>query len=131
MKREARILLTKAIDSLIVSIDSFNSPWDRGRIESFLIMMDHSFEMFLKATILHRKGKIRDKGEINTIGFDACIRIGLSSPGVQFLTDEQALTLQALNSLRDAAQHYYLDISEEHLYLHAQSGLTLFRDLLE
>lgn len=131
MKRETRILLTKAIDSLIVSIDSFNSPWDRGRIEAFLIMMDHSFEMLLKAAILHRNGRIREKGEINTIGFDTCIRRGLSSPGIQFLTDEQALTLQALNNLRDAAQHHYLDISEDHLYLHAQSGLTLFRDLLE
>jgi hypothetical protein len=131
MRRETKILLTKAIDSLIVSIDSFNSPWDQGRVEAFLIMLDHSFEMLLKAAILHRNGKIRDKGEIHTIGFDTCIRRGLSAPGLQFLIEEQALTLQAINNLRDAAQHHYLDISEDHLYLHAQSGLTLFRDLLD
>jgi hypothetical protein len=130
MKREPKILLNKALDSLIVSINCFNSPWDRGRIEAFLIMMDHSFEMLLKAAILHRRGKIIDKGAKNTIGFDACVRRALSAPDIQFLNEEQALTLQALNSLRDAAQHHYLEISEEHLYLHAQSGLTLFKDLL-
>ena len=130
MKRETKILLQKALDSLVVSIDSFNSPWEHGRIEAFLILIDHSFEMLLKAGIIHRNGKIREKDAKNTIGFDTCIRRALSSPGIQFLNKEQALTLQALNSLRDAAQHHYLDISEEHLYLHAQSGLTLFRDLL-
>ncbi|MCY3752501.1 MAG: hypothetical protein OXG99_00230, partial [Alphaproteobacteria bacterium] len=29
-----------------------------------------------------------------------------------------------------AAQHYWVDLSEQHLYLHAQAGLTLFRRIL-
>lgn len=37
----------------------------------------------------------------------------------------------ARHTHRDAAQHYVLDISENHLYLHVQSGLTPFRDLLK
>jgi hypothetical protein len=41
------------------------------------------------------------------------------------------LTLQSLNGLRDAAQHYTLEISEQHLYFQAQSGLTLFRDIVK
>ena len=130
MKREAKILLKKAADSLIVSIDSFNCPWDTGRIENFLIMLDHSFEMLLKAAIVHRDGRIKERKGIHTIGFDACIRKALSDAKIKFLKEEQALTLQAVNNLRDAAQHYYLEISEEHLYLHAQSGVTLFRDIL-
>lgn len=119
MKREAKILLAKAISSLIVSIDSFNCPWDTGRVENFLIMLDHAFEMILKAAIIRRNGKIKEKNEKYTLGFYACVRKALSDANVQFLKEEHALTLQAINNLRDAAQHYYLDISEEHLYLHA------------
>ena len=95
------------------------------------MLLDHSFEMFLKAAILHRGGRIRERRtDKNTIGFDTCVRRALSTPEVQFLSDEQALTLQAINGLRDAAQHHLVDISEGHLYLQAQSGVTLFRDLL-
>jgi hypothetical protein len=129
LKKEARLLLGKGINSLILGIEHFNRPSDRGRIESVLIFLDHSFEMLLKASILHRGGKIRERRAKQTIGFDACVRKALSDSNVKFLTPEQALTLQAINSLRDAAQHHLVDLSEQHLYLHAQSGVTLFRDL--
>ena len=46
------------------------------------------------------------------------------------MKEEQVVQLRALNNLRDAAQHYLIDLSEQHLYIHAQAGLTLFRDLL-
>lgn len=131
MKREAKILLGKSLDSLVLSIDRYNCPWDKGRIEAFLIMLDHAFEMLLKASIIHRGGRIRKRREKLTIGFDACVREGLSGSISPFIREEQALTLQTINSLRDAVQHHYLDISEDHLYLHAQSGVTLFRDLLK
>lgn len=94
-----------------------------------MIMLDHAFEMLLKASIIHKGGSIKERNRKYTLGFDACIRKALSDP--KFLEEEQALTLQAVNNLRDAAQHYYLEISEEHLYLHAQGGVTLFRDLLK
>jgi hypothetical protein len=58
------------------------------------------------------------------------VRRSLSTNGVAFISDEQALTLQAINGLRDASQHHLLSISESHLYLQTQSGVTLFRDLL-
>jgi len=131
MKRETRLLRQKAVNSLIISIEQFNRPWDVGRTDSVLLLLDHSFEMLLKASILHRGGRIRDPGEKNTIGFDACIRRALSTGKVQFLSEEQALTLQAINGLRDAAQHHLVDMSEGHLYLQAQSGVTLHRDLLK
>jgi hypothetical protein len=130
MKREPRILLGKSLDSLILSIDRYNCPWDKGRIEAFLIMLDHAFEMLLKASIIQRGGEIRKRHEKMTIGFDACVREALSGTIPPFIKEEQALTLQTINSLRDAVQHHYLDIAEDHLYLHAQSGVTLFRDIL-
>jgi hypothetical protein len=131
MKRESRLLLDKACDSLVLSVEFFNRPHDRGRVSSSLILMDHAFEMLLKAAILHRGGRIREKREKQTIGFDACVRRGLSDAKIKFLSEEQALLLQALNGLRDAAQHHLLDISEPQLYMQAQAGVTLFRDLME
>jgi hypothetical protein len=49
---------------------------------------------------------------------------------LKFLSEEDALLLQANNSLRDAAQHHLLSISEPHLYIQAQAGLSLFKRLL-
>jgi len=131
MKKEPKLLRSKAVNSLITSIEHFNRASDRGRIEAVLILLDHSFEMLLKSAILHRGGKIRAPRAKQTIGFDECVRRCLSDGKIQFLSPEQALTLQAINSLRDAAQHHLLDISEQHLYMHAQSGLTLFRDVFK
>lgn len=86
--------------------------------------------MLLKAAILYRGGLIRENEDANTIGFDACVRRGLSDGNIKFLTETQALELRTINSLRDAAQHHLLTISEEQLYIHAQSGVSLFRELL-
>ena len=105
MKKEVRQLREKAINALVLSIDHFNRPWDRGRVEATLILLDHSFEMLLKAAIRQKGGKIRKPREKQTIGFDACVRKGLTDASLKFLTDEQALTLQTINGQRDAAQH--------------------------
>jgi hypothetical protein len=116
---------------LVLAIELFNRPHDRGRVSGTLIMLDHSFEMFMKAAILHRGGRIREKRAKETIGFDKCVRISLSDGKVKYLNPEQALVLQTINGLRDSAQHHLLDISEGQLYVHVQSGVTLFRDLLK
>lgn len=113
---------------MIISIEIFNRPWDRGRIESFLILFDHSFELLLKAAILHKGGKLTRKGKNETIGFDQCIR---SAIGYNIIEEEQALILQTINGLRDAAQHYILEISEQHLYIQSQAGFTLYCDILK
>lgn len=131
MRRESKLLLDKALDSLILAVEHFNRPWDQGRVSAVLILLDHSFEMLLKSCILHRGGKIRKPTEQQTIGFDQCVRKALSDGSVQFLSKEEALLLQTINGLRDAAQHYLVSLSEQHLYLQAQAGLTLFRDVLE
>jgi hypothetical protein len=131
MKREARLLLDKAIDSLILSVEHFNRADERGRTTTVLILLDHSFEMILKASILNRGGKIRERRARETIGFDACVRRALSDAKIRFLSSEQALTFQTINGLRDAAQHHLIDISEQQLYAHTQSGVTLFADILK
>lgn len=129
MRKEAKHLYQKAIDSLTLSIELFNRPNDCGRIHGVLIFMDHSFEMLLKASIIHKGGKIKEKGAKETIGFGACVRKGFRDNTIKFLSDTDVLTLQTINGLRDAAQHYTLEMSEQYLYFQAQAGLTLFRDI--
>jgi hypothetical protein len=68
MKREARLLRNKATNSLLLAIGHFNRPSDLGRTEAVLIFLDHSFEMLLKACILHKGGRIREKRAKQTIG---------------------------------------------------------------
>jgi len=131
MKKEVKILLDKSIDSLVLSVEHFNRPWDRGREEAVLILLDRSFELLLKSVILHKGGKIRDRGSSETFGFDKCVRKCISEKVVKCLSEEEALTIQIINSLRDAAQHYILDISENQLYMYAQAGITLFNDMLK
>ena len=130
MRKEVKLLLDSGLDSLLLSIEHFNRPWDRGRVVSVLMHLNHGFEMLLKAVILYKGSKIRERGKKETIGFDHCVRKCLSDIQVQCLTKEQALTIQMINSVRDAAEHYLLDITEEQFYIHVQSGVTLYRDIL-
>ena len=129
MKKEVRLLLDKAVDSFVLSIEHFNRPSNQGRTSTVLILLDHAFEMLLKASILHKGGQIRKPRERQTIGFE-CVRAELDGR-VKFLDSDQALTLQMIKSLRDAAQRHLIDVSESQFYMHAQSGVTLFRDILK
>ena len=131
MKREARMLLQRSLDSLVLSIERFNCPWDRGRQEVMLLLLDRAFELLLKAAIIHKGGRIREAREKDSFGHEKCLRLCLSDKKVQCLTNEQALTIQVVNSLRDAAQHYMLQVSEQQLYIYAQAGVTLYSDLLK
>ena len=56
MKNEANLLLGKACDSLVLSVELFNRPSNQGRVNATLIHLDHCFEMFMKAAILARGG---------------------------------------------------------------------------
>ncbi|MGI8961640.1 MAG: DUF3644 domain-containing protein [Bryobacteraceae bacterium] len=131
MKREAKFLVARSIDAMVLAIELFNRPWDRGRTEAVLIHIDHSFELLLKAAIVHRGGSIREKRQTNTIGFDHCVKLGLNEGSVKFLSAPDATLLRTINGLRDAAQHYLVSVSEHYLYMELQSGVTLYRDLLK
>jgi hypothetical protein len=115
VRKEVRTLHAKAADSLVLAVDHFNRVWDRGRTEAVLIMLDRAFELLLKAIIVHRSGKIRAKDSNLTIGFDACLRKCISEEPLRCLSEDEAVTLQNLNSLRDAAQHYFTELSEDML----------------
>lgn len=129
MKREARVLQSKSLDSLVLAIEHFNRPSDRGRTEAVLILLDRAFELLLKSVILHKGGKIREPRAKETIGFDKCVRKCVTEAQCKCLSEEQALTVQVINSLRDAAQHYVLELSEQQLYMYAQAGITMYSEI--
>lgn len=88
MRKESRTLHAKAVDSLVLAVDHFNRAWDRGRTEAVLILLDRSFELLLKAIIVHRAGgsAIREPGkEGMTLGFDPCLRKCLSDAKLKCL----------------------------------------------
>lgn len=115
----------------MLSIEHFNRPWDRGRHEAVLILLDRAFELLLKSIILHKGGKIREPYEKETIGFEKCVRKCISSNDVKCLTEEEGLTIQIINSFRDAAQHDVVVLSEQELYMYSQAGITLYKDLIK
>jgi hypothetical protein len=123
MRKECKTLHAKAVDSLVLAVDHFNRAWDRGRTEAVLILLDRASELLLKAIIVHRAGgnAIREKKkEGMTICFDVCLRKCLSDADLKCLNEDEVV------ALRDAAQHYMVELSEEHLYVYAQAALTLF-----
>jgi len=130
LKKQVKLFFDKSIDSLILSIEHFNRPWDKGRQEAVLILLDRAFELLLKAVILHRGGKIRDPYEKQNISFEKCVRKCISDKKIKCLEKDQALTIQIINSFRDAAQHDIVKLSEQDLYLYSQAGVTLFKDIL-
>jgi hypothetical protein len=131
MKQLVNALFQKSLDSLVLSIEHFNRPWDRGRPEAVLILLDRAFELLLKSIILHRGGKIREPYDKETIGFEKCVRKCITEAEIKCLTEEQGLTIQILNSFRDAAQHDIVELTEQELYLYCQAGVTLYKDLIK
>jgi len=130
MKKGTRFLFDKSLDSLLLAIEHFNRPWDRGRPEAVLILLDRAFELLLKSIILHKGGKIREPGDRETIGHEKCVRKCITDEKVKCLTEVQGLTIQIINSFRDAAQHDIVELSERDLYTYSQAGVTLYRDLI-
>ena len=128
LKKNVAPLLERATESLTLSIELFNRPAETGRSHGVLILLQHSFEMLLKAMILQFTGSIHVKGEKYTYGFDKCLSV--TAEQLKLLTSDEKATLSILDAQRDQAAHYYIDISEDVLYVHAQSGVTLFDILL-
>ena len=128
LRRETRKFKKRAIDSLMLGIELFNRPHDRGRIESVLIMLQHAFEMLLKGAIFQKRGGIYEKGGDISYTFDKCLSISLSD--INIISQDDFHTLSILDCLRDCAMHNLLDVSENVLYLHTQAAVTIFDDIL-
>lgn len=121
-------LLAQAVDSLTIAVDHFNRSSDQGRPATVLMLLDHAWEMLLKAGLLQRGIDIRDAGTGFTLTFETCLNRATTGEE-QFLSGDERLALRVLNALRDQAQHFLVEVTEQTLYAVAQSALTLFAKL--
>lgn len=121
--RDARTLKLKAICSMRAGMNAFNSFDDDGRITSVLLHLQHSCEMLLKAVLLQNRQTVFDRNTGKSIGFEKCLRICVADHG---LTAEEAGIMRAIDSLRDAAQHWYVFVAEDILYMNTRALITAF-----
>ncbi len=126
--RNTTQLKRHAIESLILAIELFNRPHEVSRIEGVVIFLQHAFEMLLKAAIYQDRRTIHEPRSNLTYRFDKCLAIAHSDLAI--LLDDEVLNLTILDGYRDCAMHHFLDMSEECLYVYAQSGVSIFDEIL-
>jgi len=124
------LLLTQSVDSLVLGIEQFNRPQERCRKTSVLLMLDHAFEMLLKAALIQRGVEMRRADNGYSHGMDFCLNKATDDGDVRFLSNDERRMICVLNGLRDQAQHYLVDVSEQMFYLVAQGTVTLFAAVL-
>ena len=127
LRRQAAVLKAKAVASLRQGIQAFNDHQEDGRQTAVLLHFQHAFEMLLKAGLEQRRQRVFDVQERRAITFKKCVNMGCEHLG---LTEDEAGTLKALDSLRDYEQHWLVSVPEGMLYLHCRAGTTLFDELL-
>ncbi|MBF0745451.1 hypothetical protein IR132_08445 [Micrococcus yunnanensis] len=111
---------------------AFNSPDDSGRHTQVLLLMQHSFEMLLKAALAQvgaSRVSIFDRRTGRSIGFEKCIEISRGLDGIR-LTESEVGVLRAIDAMRDDEQHWFNQVSEQILYLQARLAVTAFDDIL-
>jgi hypothetical protein len=127
-RRDTRRFRRRALNSLVLAIEIFNRPYGSGRTEAVLILLQHAFEMFLKAAIYEKRGTIFDSNENISFKFDKCL--GIAKSDLNVIDEDQAQTISILDGLRDCAAHNLIDLTEQALYIHTQAAVTLFEHLL-
>jgi len=121
--RDARTLKSKSIGSLRTAMTAFNSYDDDGRVTMVLMHLQHACEMLLKAVLVQRKAKVFDKDTGRSIGFERCLGVCLAH---HQLTNDEAGIMRAIDAQRDAAQHWFVFVSEDLLYLQTRALITAF-----
>jgi hypothetical protein len=129
VRATAKTLHGKALSSMLTAMTAFNSPHDDGRPTVVLLHLQHAFEMLLKAALVQGGARVFDKKSGRSIGFEAAINQSSQLAGFK-LTHNESGTLRAIDALRDDEQHWFNDVSEGLLYLHAGAAVTLFDELL-
>ncbi len=130
LKQESRVLKRKALASLTWAVEVFNSPHNDGRVTRVLLHLQHAFEMLLKAALVQIGERVFDKETGRSIGFEKCLGLTAANTKIK-LNEAEAGTLRAIDAMRNDEQHWFNQVSEQLLYLHARAGITLFDDLLQ
>lgn len=128
LMRDAKLLKLKAVSSLRRGLAAFNSFDEDGRTTTVLLHLQHCCEMLLKASLVQKRVPIFDKKNATSLGFAKCVNLAQAHCGV---TNEEAGAMRAIDSLRDAEQHWLLVLSEQLLYMHARALVTVIDDVLK
>jgi hypothetical protein len=92
-----------------------------------LLHFQHACEMLLKAALIQKRVNIFD-GSGRTFSLEKCANLAKQQCGV---TEGEAGLMRAIDSLRNAEQHWLLWTDEEVLYLHARGLVTTVDDILK
>ena len=122
--------LDRAVNSVRLAIEHFNRPYEEGRQEAVLHFALHAQEMLMKAVLLQRGKQIQKRRESKNITFGKAMKL-LGREGEKVLSDSEVLSLTALSNMRDAAQHSVVTVSEQTLFLQAQTAVTVFDRVLK
>lgn len=126
--RDARLLKIKALSSLRTGLAAYNSFQEDGRTTIVLLHLQHACEMLLKAALVQKRISIFDKKSATSLGFSKCVNLAQSHCG---LTDQEAGAMRAVDSLRDAEQHWIVVVDEQLLYIHARALVTVIDEILK
>lgn len=128
MRRQAAMYLESSIESLTLAIELFNRPSPVARDHAVPMLLGHAFEMLLKSIIFQARGTVRDKGDELTHSLGRCI--GIAADDLLVLGKDERALLAALKQDRDCATHDSIVMSEQLLWVHMRSGITVIRRLL-
>lgn len=129
LRRDTRKFKRCALDSFLLAIEMFNRPHDVGRTETVLMLLQHAFEMFLKAAIYEKRRTICESRTSIAFKFDKCL--GIARSDLHILDEDQAQTLSIIDGLRDCAVHNLIELTEQALYMYTQVAVTLFDQMLK
>jgi hypothetical protein len=129
LKRRTAQLKGSAVESLSLAVELFNRPSQVARDQSVMLMLAHAFEMLFKAIIFQARGTIREKGEEHTYKLGRCINIVHSD--LRLLDADDLPIVWAIKQDRNAAAHDSVAFSEDMLWLHVRSAVTIFGKLLD
>ncbi|CAN7383955.1 MULTISPECIES: hypothetical protein [Pseudomonas] len=127
LKREARTLKSKAIASLRRGLEVFNGHDDHGRTEAVLLHLQHSSEMLTKALLVQKSKEVFDKQKGLAIGLDKALNVATSSG---FISAAQAGSIRALDTMRNAAQHWMIVVPEDALFVTTRALITTLDEVL-
>lgn len=127
LRREARNLKQKALSSLRRGLSAFNGYDNDGRITTVLLHLQHACEMLLKAALVQSRTTIFDASG-RTFSLEKCANLAKQHCGI---TDGEAGLMRAIDSLRNAEQHWFLWIDEDVLYLHCRALVTAVDEILK
>jgi hypothetical protein len=93
-----------------------------------MLLLGDAFEMLLKSIIYQARRSIRERGEGYTFNFARCINIAHSD--LKVIDTADMPIMWAIKQNRNSAAHDPVAFSEDMLWLHVRSAVTVFSKLL-